>query len=251
MTFKPLASSSAGNAYILSDGNTSVLLDCGVSFRKLQQLSGFCVASLDGCLISHEHKDHSRCVDKVIKSGVPTYMSQGTAIALDLPETLLDLANEATAGELIHIGTMDVMPFPAYHDTEEPLGYLIKSRIDHQICAYCIDTVNLPYRFPGVTILAVEANYDPVFFKWLDEAIDEDDSLDSVKRRQMRKVARRTMNTHMSIDRLCECLQGMDLSSCTDVYLMHLSDRNSNEGVFLRKVSRVVPARTKIHICAK
>ena len=250
--FTPLASSSSGNAYIVSDGCTQLLVECGLAFRTLQQKAGFKVTSLDGCLISHEHKDHSRCVDKVIQSGIPVYMSQGTARALDLPEALLEMANEMAAGQQFSIGSMDICPFPTFHDTEEPLGVCIRSRADCETLAFAIDTCNIPYNFPGVNILAVEANYDKSFFRWLEEeVIEDDDSLDAVKRRQMRKRIKRTQNTHMGIDKLCECLSRMDLRLCREIWLMHLSDQNSNEDIFVKKVKRVVPPGIQVRCCPK
>ncbi|MFR4335674.1 MAG: MBL fold metallo-hydrolase [Lawsonibacter sp.] len=58
----PLASSSHGNAYLVEDGTTCLLIECGVSWKKLQKLTGFGVSGIAGCLISHEHKDHAgRC----------------------------------------------------------------------------------------------------------------------------------------------------------------------------------------------
>ena len=41
MRFEALASSSAGNAYIVEDGETRILLECGISHKKLLKLSGF------------------------------------------------------------------------------------------------------------------------------------------------------------------------------------------------------------------
>ena len=46
MTFTSLASSSRGNAYVVSDGETTLLLECGLSFRELQKRLGYGVADI-------------------------------------------------------------------------------------------------------------------------------------------------------------------------------------------------------------
>lgn len=71
MKFTSLASSSHGNAYIVSDRETRLLLECGLSRKKLQQLAGFKLSGFDACLVSHEHKDHSACVAALISAGIP------------------------------------------------------------------------------------------------------------------------------------------------------------------------------------
>ena len=50
-----LGSSSAGNAYIVSDGDSSLLLECGLPIKELQIKSNFRIAYMSGCLISHLH----------------------------------------------------------------------------------------------------------------------------------------------------------------------------------------------------
>jgi phosphoribosyl 1,2-cyclic phosphodiesterase len=120
LIFQSLASSSSGNAYLVSDGQTNILIECGVSHRKLQQACGFKLTGLDAVLISHEHKDHSQCVDKLLASGIPVYLSQGTARALELPEKLLDMATEMVAGEQFTVGTMVIKPFSTFHDARNP-----------------------------------------------------------------------------------------------------------------------------------
>lgn len=237
MRFMSLASSSSGNAYLVSDGQTNILIECGLSHRKLQQACGFKLTSLDAVLISHEHKDHSQCVDKLLASGIPVYLSQGTARALELPEKLLDLATEMVAGEQFCIGTIDIMPFSTFHDAQEPLGFVMQSQVDGDIFAFATDTVNLPYNFPGVNLLAVEANF-------------QQDILDRSER-MPEKTKQRVSNTHMEIDKLCECLHRMDLSRCREVYLLHLSSAMSHEGHFINKVVRAVPRHVKVSVCPK
>lgn len=237
MRFQSLASSSQGNAYIVSDDCTHILLECGVSHKKLQQLCGFQITALDGCIVSHEHKDHCRCVEKILASGVPVYLSQGTARALELPEKLLDLATEMESGKQFTIGSLDVLPFSTFHDAQEPLGFVMQSRVDGDILAFATDTVNLPYNFPGVNLLAVEANF-------------QQDVLDRCER-MPEKTRHRVSNTHMEIDKLCQCLRRMDLSRCREVYLLHLSAAMSHEGQFVNKVRRSIPRGISVTACPK
>ena len=232
MIFDPLASSSHGNAYIVSDGQTRILLECGVSFKKLQQLAGFKTSKVHACFVSHEHKDHSSCVEKVIASGIPVYMSAGTAEALEL-ETVQTVSHN----EQVTVGTIDVVPFDTYHDAAEPLGFLLRSRVDGDVVVFAADTVNLAYRFPGVNILAVEANYD----KYILERCE----------RLPEKVRHRITNSHMEIDVLCKYLRSLDLSCLREVHLLHLSDATSHEGHFINKVTRVVPPGVSVTACPK
>lgn len=237
MIFQSLASSSSGNAYLVSDEKTRILIECGISHKKLQQACGFQLTSLDAVLISHEHKDHCHCVEQLLKSGIPVYLTQGTASALDLPEKLLDLATEMAAGDQFTVGTMTVMPFQTFHDAREPLGFVIQSAVDWDVFAFATDTVNLPYNFPGVNILALEANF-------------QQDILDRSER-MPEKTKKRVSNTHMEIDKLCECLRRMDLRSCRELWLLHLSSAMSHEGQFVYKVQRAVPDWVKVTACGK
>lgn len=237
MRFESLASSSHGNAYIVSDKDTRILLECGLSHRKLQKLSGFSVSDVDACLVSHEHKDHSECVIKLIEDGTHVYMSQGTAIALELDGALLDAAEAMEHKAQFTVGTIDIVPFTTFHDAKEPLGFLFRSRVDGDILVFATDTVNLAYQFPGVNILAIEANFDREILARC-ERIPE-------------KVRHRIENTHMEIDVLCKYLRSLDLSHCREIYLLHLSDATSHEGHFINKVIRSVPKHIKVTACPK
>lgn len=237
MRFESLASSSHGNAYIVSDGSTRILIECGVTRKKLQQLAGFRVSEFDACLVSHEHKDHSGCVAKLIGDGITVYMSEGTALALGLEGAALDAAEAMAHKGQFNVGTIDIVPFTTFHDAKEPLGFLFRSRIDGDILAFATDTVNLAYRFPGVNILAIEANYDREILAQCE--------------RMPEKVRHRITNTHMEIDALCEYLRSLDLSACREIHLLHLSDSTSREWSFINKVRQVVPRWCNVTVCPK
>ena len=232
MRFEALASSSAGNAYVVSDKDTRILLECGVSHSKLQKLSGFSLAEFQACLVSHEHKDHAKAVEELISRGMAVYMSPGTADALEVESAEL-IENM----EQFNVGSLDIVPFTTFHDAKEPLGFLIKSRVDGDVLAFATDTVNLRYKFPGLNILAIEANYDK-------NILDRCEKMPE-------KVRYRITNSHMEIDTLCDYLRSLDLSQCREIHLLHLSDATSHEGHFINKVSRAVPRGIEITACKK
>ena len=130
-----------------------------------------------------------------------------------------------------------IRSFTTFHDAAEPLGFLIKSRIDGDVLAFATDTVNLRYKFPGLNILAIEANYDR-------EILERCDKLPE-------KVRHRITNSHMEIDTLCDYLRSLDLSKCREIYLLHLSDAMSREEKFLQKVKDTVPKGIDVRSCAK
>lgn len=232
MKFEALASSSAGNAYIVSDNDTRILLECGVSHTKLQKLSGFSLSEFQACLVSHEHKDHAKAVAELISRGMAVYMSPGTAEALETDGVELI----ESMGQF-NVGSLDIVPFTTFHDAREPLGFLIKSRVDGDVLAFATDTVNLRYKFPGLNILAIEANYDKNILERCEKMPE--------------KVRYRIANAHMEIDTLCDYLRSLDLSRCREIHLLHLSDATSHEGHFINKVERAVPKGIEITACKK
>ena len=233
MRFEALASSSTGNAYIVEDGETRILLECGISHKKLLKLSGFALSDFKACLVSHEHKDHAKAVEDLLGRGMDVYMSAGTAEALQLEAGITPVESM----EQVNIGSFDIVPFETFHDAQEPLGFLIKSRVDGDILAFATDTVNLRYRFPGLNILCIEANYETAILERCERIPD--------------KVKKRISNAHMEIDVLCDYLRSLDLSQCREIHLLHLSDATSHEGHFINKVAKAVPKGIRISACRK
>ena len=232
MRFEALASSSAGNAYVVSDQETRILLECGISNSKLQKLSGFKLSEFQACLVSHEHKDHAKSVQELLSRGMEVYMSQGTAEALET-----EGVSTVESMEQFNVGSLDIVPFATFHDAREPLGFLIKSRVDGDVLAFATDTVNLRYKFPGLNILAIESNYDKAILERCEKMPE--------------KVRYRITNSHMEIDTLCDYLRTLDLTHCREIHLLHLSDATSHEGHFLNKVARAVPPWVEVTACKK
>lgn len=232
MRFRSLASSSHGNAYTVDDGETRILIECGIPYKNLQKLSGFSLSEFKACLVSHEHNDHAKSVQNLIERGIDVYMSFGTAEALEVEH-----AQIIEAMEQFRVGSLDIVPFSVFHDAKEPLGFLIKSREDGDILAFATDTVNLRYKFPGLNLLAIEANFDRT-------VLEKSEKLPE-------KTKDRITKTHMEIDVLCDYLRSLDLSKCREIHLLHLSDAMSREREFILKVKDAVPKGIAVTACEK
>ena len=215
-----LASSSAGNAYWISDGETPLLVECGLRFQELRERLGFRVSDLAGCLLSHEHTDHSRAARDVLRAGVDLYATQGTIGALGLQSHRLRLIR---ARQQVRIGSWSVLPFDTVHDAAEPVGFLLASRSGKVL--YVTDTAYCKYRFRGLTHVMVEANWSPELLRRNVEAGLVDPALRA-----------RIVRNHMSIQRTIDLLMANDLSRVREIWLLHLSDQNSDEELFRRLV---------------
>ena len=237
MKFTPLASSSHGNCYVAEDGETRILLECGITRGRIRKLTGCRLSEFAGCLVTHEHKDHAKSVKDLLEDGMAVYMSQGTALALDLTDVQMELAEKLEDRVPVQIGTLDVVPFATFHDAAEPLGFLIRSRLDGEAVVFATDTVNLRYHFPEVTILAIEANYDRYILERC--------------QRMPEKVKHRITCSHMEIDTLCDYLRDLDLRRCREIWLLHLSDATSHQEHFINKVRRAVPPLVRVQAAQK
>lgn len=237
MRFTPLASSSAGNAYLLEDKGSRILLECGLPIKKLRAAAPG-LTDLTGCLVTHEHKDHSRSVEELLDSGVPVWMTEGTATALSCGTAQLIRAAEDRPGGYspFCVGTLEVLPFVVYHDAAEPVGFYIRSRVDGERLLFATDTCAVPFSFPGLNTVAVEANFS-------EEILSR-----SVK--LPKDIRKRIANSHMEIQQTCQFLRRLDKRNLRDVWLIHLSDSHARENLFVDLVGRECPG-VAIHAAAK
>lgn len=222
---------------MVDDGETRLLIDCGITRGAIRKRSGLKLTDFSACLVTHEHHDHSKSVVDLLKDGMDVYMSEGTAEALQLDDGLMLMAKQVQHNVPVRIGTFLVLPFAIYHDAREPLGYLIQSQQDGQILIHATDTVNLRYTFPPADIIGMEANFDSCAL--------------AMSTKLPEKTIKRIRRTHMEIDTLCDILKGMDLSRCREIHLLHLSDSHAREYEFVYKVSQVVPKTCRVIVEAK
>ena len=84
MDVNVLGSSSRGNCYIVSDGVTRLLLDCGVPIKRILPMIDFKPDSVAGCLVTHSHGDHVKSARELMFRGIKVYASAGCIGAADI-----------------------------------------------------------------------------------------------------------------------------------------------------------------------
>ncbi len=234
MEITPLASGSTGNCYRIDCAGRTLLIECGIRYPEIQRGLGFQVSKLDGCLISHEHGDHSKAVKQMMKAGVDCFMSAGTLTAL-FPErpTSSHRAIDVEPLRTFYPGSnatstsyWQVLPFETQHDAAEPLGFLI-ARAGRKLL-YATDTFYLKYRFEGLTHVMLEINY-------AEDILAERVAAGDVHRSLRRRIA----GSHMSLKTALNFFRANDMSRVQAIYLLHLSDGNSDAGRFKDEVAAV------------
>jgi phosphoribosyl 1,2-cyclic phosphodiesterase len=234
ITIQAFGSSSAGNCYHITDGHTELLLEAGIRFSDIRKALDFRVSSLAGCLITHEHLDHSKAAIDLAKAGVNIYASQGTIDARKLSGHRIKAIG---SGKQFTIGTWDIMPFDTQHDVEEPLGFLLANQVGDKL-AFITDSYFCRYTFSGLTHLMLECNYS---LKILDENI--------AIGRVHPAMRPRLLRSHFSLENVKDFLRANDLSKLQEVHLLHLSDSNSDEALFKREVQQITGK--PVYVCGR
>lgn len=203
-----LGSGSDGNCYIVSDGKTNIMLDCGIKFKDIQRK---CNYSLDvkACLVSHQHSDHVLSVKDIIQNGIELYLSPETADFLKLESYE---CNRVDVKKQFTVGTFEVISFDLKHFNNDGsdcrnYGYLLCSRETKDKLLYVTDTPYIHNQFKGITHLMIETNYTHSEFTADDVA----------------NVEKRRFSSHMSLDTAVGFIKSTDTSQLKEVYAIHLS----------------------------
>ena len=170
MEFFSLASSSKGNCICVGEGDTHILIDTGITFKKIEEgLSRYNLTAddIDAILITHEHSDHIKGLGVISrKKGIPIYTTRGTRQGIldvsSLGQINTGLFNEIRYDEAFDIGSLNILPFKTSHDASEPCDYVI-THDDKRIAVvtdlgvyddYTVDNLS------DLNAIFLEANYD-------------------------------------------------------------------------------------------
>lgn len=224
MIIKSLASSSRGNCYLISDGVSTLMIECGIKLSEVRKHTK--LAELDGCLISHEHKDHAKYAKEIAKY-CEIYASKGTLESIDLgPYSYRSTVLEAN--KEVKIRTIIVKPFNVQHDAADPLGFLIYSTETKERLLFATDTYYINSKFGLLDYIMIECNYDTTILQ---------KNIDSGSLPQA--VAKRLFSSHFELGNVKEFLKANDLTNVKAIYLLHLSDGNSDAKRFKKEIAEL------------
>lgn len=167
LTVHSIASGSEGNSLLVSAGGTHILVDAGISARRITTalLSlGLTPGDIAGVLVTHEHSDHTAGLATLTKQyRLPLYASGGTAGALcaRIPHAA-DVLHLLPRQGVLTLGDAQVMVFPTSHDAAESIDF----RFDCGGAALgvltdtgCV-TPEAEQALQGVDLLVLESNHD-------------------------------------------------------------------------------------------
>ncbi len=171
MEFLSIASGSSGNCLCVGNEDTHVLIDAGISGKRIENgLSrlGIKADELDGILVTHEHIDHIGGLGVMARRyGLPMFATEKTVKAILAMESRVGKIDPAlftviSKGEDFELGSLTIHPVPISHDAADPVAYRLRDQ-KHSI-GICTDLgvydEELVKAFRGMDVLLLEANHD-------------------------------------------------------------------------------------------
>lgn len=228
MKIEVLGTGSSGNCYKVKIGKATLLLECGLPYKVIQKKLNFKISEIDACLVTHEHMDHAKAIKDLMKAGVDCYMTKGTAEALKVKGHRLNTFRKDDKGQGYcwkFFSDIQILPFEAVHDVKDPVSYFIKTKDDKESIVFVTDTAYMKYKIPACDVLMIECNY-------VKSRLDENVRLGNINT----NLRNRIVKNHLSLESLVEALRAASLDRCRKIYLLHLSDGNSDEKLIKRTI---------------
>lgn len=232
MRLTVFASGSSGNCCLVQGGGECVLVDAGISARRIRDAlsrAGLSPSELSGIFITHEHSDHIKGLSILLKNTpVPVYAPGTVAAALRrLVSGVSPYLQAFAPEETLVLGGLTALAFPTSHDTMQSVGYRFTA--DGASIAIATDTGRVTdamlHYLPGADIALIEANHDEQMLRYGPYPA-------ALKRRIL------SDNGHLS-NAECTWLAAVLAHSGTkQIVLGHLSAHNNMPGLALRTVHR-------------
>ncbi|WP_054025730.1 MBL fold metallo-hydrolase [Bacillus sp. FJAT-28004] len=168
LRFTVLGSGSTGNATIVQGNDKMVIVDAGMSAKKLDELMrerGVTGHQLDGLFVTHEHSDHIKGLGAFArKYDLPIYANEATWAAMErhvgtiAPEKRVFMET----GEEVNLGSMAIQSYPISHDAAEPVGYCFVENGEKLSLATDLGYVSekVKRQIIDSDVLVLEANHD-------------------------------------------------------------------------------------------
>ncbi|HEY5217143.1 MAG TPA: MBL fold metallo-hydrolase [Pseudolabrys sp.] len=166
MRFACLGSGSRGNALVVEQGGTRLMLDCGYPVRETERRLArldLAAGDLAGLLITHEHGDHIAGACKFArKHGLPIWLTHGTLAGFPGDVAELPQINLVDSHSAFAVGELQLLPFPVPHDAREPCHFVFSDGA-HRLGVLTdtgSSTSHIEAVLSGCDALVLECNHD-------------------------------------------------------------------------------------------
>ncbi len=166
MRIVTFASGSTGNCSLISDGKANILIDAGISMRRivncLDEL-GLTPQDIGGVLITHEHSDHISGLPMLVKHyGVKVFApAELYDVLVGMKPQLADFISVIELNKAFSIGSTEISAFRTPHDSIFSVGYRIAGE---KVFAFATDTGSVTEDMlrglSGADTVVIEANHD-------------------------------------------------------------------------------------------
>ncbi len=169
LNFYSLFSGSSGNSLLVKTDSTCILIDAGVSSKKIENaLLSLEInpSTVDGILITHEHSDHVQGLGTFAKKfDIPVFVNQKTLDAMPKQKEKIEEKNVHlfTIEEKFEINDLQIKPFRIPHDAANPCGFNIYKENEKISIATDIGhmTNGILKNLENSSFVLLESNYDP------------------------------------------------------------------------------------------
>ena len=169
LNFCSLYSGSSGNSLFVESDNTKVLIDVGLSCKKIEEALVSIeenLSSIDAILITHEHSDHIKGLSTISKKyDIPVYATKKTFDAMPSQKEKIPIKNINffNVNEKFNIKNLEINPFSIPHDAADPCGFNISDNENKLSIATDIGHMTNPIlkSLEESLFIMLEANYDP------------------------------------------------------------------------------------------
>lgn len=210
-TLRVIGSGSTGNAYVLTAGDSRLILEAGINIDATLAALDYNLDGVCGVLVSHAHKDHAKYIPKYAEY-FSVYSNSDVAEHYDDVKTL-------QPKKTYRIGDFQVVPLEVEHGVPN-YAYMIFHVLTGWIC-FCTDAVSFPYKLkhPCITAL-IECNYV--------EAVVLKDALNGHETHSQ-------VGMHMELSETIKAVERLKNPLMRNVILCHLSCSNSDRKIITER----------------
>lgn len=218
MILKCLGSGSSGNCYLLTDSNgKTLILDCGLSIREIKKGLNYDLRCVAGCIVTHQHKDHSKSAKELEEIGIEVYKPYEKCYkAMNFkkaPFLISTVPMQDKDGKFCHTNT-DGSECPCY-------GFII-SHPEMGNLLYVTDTEFVKWRFRNLNHILVSCNY---------------------QKKYLSKVAGKREHVfrgHMELETVKDFVTANNSSTLQNVILCHMSKESADHKECMQEVKSVL-----------